>query len=122
MLSTCQKSENEQLTTLFSQNRTLRDENICVALPYVPQDTNKIKTIYRSYGMDIVYTNQNKIMNWLGSTKDKTSDLEKSGIYAIACTECDDVYNGQTKRGVETRSKERGTYIRNGYLLWQRTH
>ena len=61
-------------------------ECIRVALSYVPQ------TIYRSYNLNIeVHTNQNKMMSLLGSTKDKISDLKKSGIYSIKCDDCNEV-------------------------------
>jgi GIY-YIG catalytic domain. len=38
--------------------------------------------------------------------KDKKPALKKSGIYKINCKQCEEVYIGQTKRNLETRTKE----------------
>lgn len=35
--------------------------------------------------MEIVYRTQNKLGNFLGSTKDKIERMKKSGIYEITC-------------------------------------
>lgn len=106
------KKKNDNLTTLLSQNRSLSEKNIRVALSYVPEITGKIKNIFHSYKMDIVHTNQNKLSNLLGTTKDKTADLQKSGIYKIECGDCDEIYIGQTKRKIEQRIKEHKYSIR----------
>ena len=100
------------LSTLFSQHSP-EEERTRVALPYVPQIMNKIKNKFREYNLDIVYTSQNKIMNLLGSTKDKVDSLLKSGIYAIKCGDCMREYIGQTKRNISVRFAEHSTYIKN---------
>ena len=73
---------------------------------YAPIITNKLKSIFNEHDMSIVYTNKNKLIDLLGSTKDKKEELKHSGIYRIKCSECDAVYIGQTKRTVEQRFKE----------------
>lgn len=62
--------------------------------------------------MDIVYTNQNKLSTLLGSTKDKTDSLNKSGICSIKCGDCDDIYYGQTKQKIIERFKEHTACIK----------
>lgn len=63
--------------------------------------------------MQIVYTNNNKLRNILGSTKDITPIQERSGIYEISCVNCDAKYIGQTKRQVSIRYKEHKTNAKN---------
>ena len=60
----------------------------------------------------IVYRNECKLSNLLGSTKDKLSVWQKSGIYEIECEKCERKYYGQTKRSMETRVKDHKSYIR----------
>lgn len=48
----------------------------------------------------------------MGSTKDKTPALQKSGIYCFECSECGRKYYGQTKRSVEMRFKDHCQCIR----------
>ena len=79
---------------------------------YVPVITNKISKKFREHNVDLVFSNQNKLKNLLGSTKDKVDKFKKSGIYAIKCEDCDGVYYGQTKRTFEKRFKEHNLYIK----------
>lgn len=99
------------LSTLFSQHKPEVNRKR-VALPYIPRIMNKIKNKFREYDLDIVYTNQNKLMNLLGSTKDKIDCLHKSGIYSIQCGDCMCEYIGQTKRSILVRYKEHSSYIK----------
>lgn len=105
------KIERFNSTSFYSESR-LSDEKLRIALPYVPQITNKLKSKFREHNLDIVYTNQNKLMNMLGSTKDATDSLQKSGIYSITCGDCGRKYYGQTKRSVLVRFKEHQSYIK----------
>ncbi|XP_055308689.1 uncharacterized protein LOC129572701 [Sitodiplosis mosellana] len=100
------------LSTLFSQN-TPEVERVRVGLPYIPQIMKKIKNKFREYNLTIVYTNQTKIMNLLGSTKDTIDSLHKSGIYAIQCPVCMCEYIGQTKRNISVRFREHCLCIKN---------
>jgi len=60
----------------------------------------------------MVFSNRQKLSNLLGSTKDKTPTLKKSGIYEISCADCDEKYYGQTKRNIHTRWKEHLSHIK----------
>lgn len=107
------KVKNSNLTTFFSQPNAA--ENQRVSMNFVPQITNQIKTKFKHYDLEIVYKNNNKLTDMLGSTKDKIDNIEKSGIYSITCNDCKKVYYGQTKRSIATRFKDHCTYIRLNY-------
>ena len=53
-----------------------------------------------------------KLQSLLGSTKNKTDNLKKSGVYTIKCQVCERVYYGQTKRSLEERFKEHWQCVR----------
>lgn len=61
--------------------------------------------------MQLVFSTQNKLVNMLGGTKDKTIKEQKSGIYEITC-ECGAKYYGQSRRQVRIRYKEHLAAIR----------
>ncbi|XP_067633181.1 uncharacterized protein [Eurosta solidaginis] len=63
--------------------------------------------------MQIVYTNNNKLKNILGSKKDTVPMLERSGIYQISCLGCDAKYVGQTRRQISVRFKEHEKHVNN---------
>lgn len=82
-------------TTLFNQNRrterkTPEERRVC--LTYDPEITNKLKTTFKQYNMQIVYSAKNKLRDYFCSTTDEIDDLEKSGIYEVRCGDCEDKY------------------------------
>lgn len=77
------KIRKHNLSTLFSQEERKTVNRVC--LTYAPKITNKLKSVFKRHDMQIVYRTQNKLSNFLGSTKDKPKMLEKSGIYKIIC-------------------------------------
>ncbi|XP_055306468.1 uncharacterized protein LOC129570775 [Sitodiplosis mosellana] len=104
------KVRNMNLTTLFSQRDSPEKQR--VSFEFVPSITNKLKQKFIEYGMEIVFRNDNKLSNLLGSTKDKIEPLKKSGIYTVTCSECKKEYTGQTKRSIEKRFGEHCACIR----------
>lgn len=106
------KIEKQKITSFFSQNRSIDEKPCRVALPYIPQIMNGLTRKFQEHDLQIVYTNQNKLSNLLGSTKDRTDTMKKSGIYSITCENCERVYYGQTKRNILTRYKEHKSYVR----------
>ena len=48
--------------------------------------------------------------------KDKDPIMKKSGVYKIDCKQCEKVYIGQTKRNLETRTKEHFRNVRLNHL------
>jgi hypothetical protein len=66
----------------------------------------KLSSIFKKHHIKTVFTNDQKLKNLLGNTKDKIENIEKAGIYKIECKECNDTYIGQTKRSIQIRFKE----------------
>lgn len=102
------------MTTFYTQNLSMRDktkERKRVCLPFVPEITNKLKDVFKKNNMEIVYSNNFKLKNLLGSTKDKVESLEKPGIYQITCAICGLKYYGQTRRTICKRFSEHQKYI-----------
>lgn len=83
-----------------------------VPVSYVPEITNKLKSKFREHNMLLVFRNDSKMINLLGTTKDKLDELDKKGIYSISCGDCDMKYYGQTKRNIKQRFNEHSSYIR----------
>lgn len=75
-------------------------------MSFVPTITNKLKSKFSEHQLEIVHRSDQKLQNVLGSTKDKIPCLQKSGIYAIKCNDCERKYYGLTKRNIETRFKD----------------
>ena len=105
------KVRKNNLSTLFSQQKKENVNRVC--LTYAPIVTNKLKSMFKRQEMQIVYRTQNKLSNFLGSTKDKPKMLEKSGIYQITCSCCGFFYYGQTRRQAQIRYKEHLASIKN---------
>lgn len=106
------KIKNSNATTFFTQNVETSKR---VSFNFEPSITNKLKQKFSEYGMQIVYRNDRKMSNLLGSTKDKTPPLNKCGVYVFECSECKRKYYGQTKRDLETRIGEHFQCIRLNY-------
>lgn len=88
-----------------------REQPKRISMPYVPEITNKLKSVFKKHNFEIVHSSTNKLQNFIVQLKDKTKELQKSGIYEISCSECEEKYIGQTKRSVEVRFKEHLTSV-----------
>lgn len=107
------KLKKDSLSTLFAQERRNNIESVKrVRVTFAPQVTNRLKTILKPHNMCPVFSVQGKLKDVLGSTKDKSKEVEKSGIYEIQCPECYMKYYGQTKRSLSVRFKEHMSHIR----------
>lgn len=104
------KVKNSNLTTFFSQRENTQKQR--VSMHFAPKITNKLKNKFRQHDYEIVYRSDNKLLNLLGTTKDKTPVLQKSGIYCYTCDECGRKYYGQTRRSIEVRFKDHCQCIR----------
>lgn len=104
------KMKQSNLTTFFTQNASQDKQK--VSMSFEPVITNKIKQKFKEHNLEIVFKNNNKLQNFLGSTKDKIDCLQKSGIYSVECGDCKRKYWGQTKRSIETRYKEHLSCVR----------
>jgi hypothetical protein len=99
------KAKRKNLSTMQNVSN-VSNEKRKVSMGYTPIITNKLKSIFNKHDMMIVYKNNNKLIDLLGSTKDKRHELKQSGINRSKCSQCEAVYIGQTKRSVEKRFKE----------------
>ncbi|XP_055837083.1 uncharacterized protein LOC129905590 [Episyrphus balteatus] len=108
------KLKKSELTTLYKQNKQLHDNNNTerASMTYFPPITNKMHTKLKQQNIECVYSSNGKIKNMLGSTKDKSPIVNKSGIYEIKCGDCDAVYIGQTKRSIGVRFNEHSNHIK----------
>lgn len=109
------KIRKSSLSTLFAENRKIEknchdEKRVC--LTYIPEITDKLKTVFKQNNLRIVYSSKNKLKDLFGSTKDKIENLDKTGIYKVSCNECQDVYIGQTRRKLKTRFKEHLSHIK----------
>ncbi|CAG7726619.1 unnamed protein product [Allacma fusca] len=109
------KHENKKLirdaTTFIAE----KDDVKRVRISYYPPLTNKMKTVFRKHNIQPIFTNDNKIKNLLGNTKDKDKPEDCSGIYKIKCKDCQGIYIGQTKRNIKKRFKEHLYYAKYKY-------
>lgn len=105
-----QKVKHSNLSTLFSQRESTQKQR--VSMHFAPNITNNMKSKLAEHGYEIVYRNENKLSNLLGSTKDRMPNINKSGIYCYECSECGRKYYGQTKRSIEVRFKDHCACIR----------
>jgi len=107
ILKHSRKIRRNQDTTLFTQNQTKQVSEIQrVSVPFFPSITNGLQHAFKKSNLQMVYTNNNKLRFALGSTKDKISPEERSGIYEITCSHCDKKYIGQTRRALKNRYDE----------------
>lgn len=102
--------KTSNLTTLFSQREPEQKQRM--AITFVPEITNKLKRKFNEFGLELVYKNENKLVNLLCTNRTKKPPLSKSGIYMYECNDCGRKYYGQTKRSLECRFKEHVACIR----------
>lgn len=101
------KKKRAQIRKSFTTLTPITEDLKRVAVEYDVNLTRPLRSKFRKFGMDIVYTSRNtQLKTKLGSTKDPIDTLNKAGIYKIACSHCDMVYIGQTKRNLGIRFKE----------------
>lgn len=67
---------------------------------------NKIKKVLRKHKIICATRQPNTLINQLRNGKDKTNKLDKSGVYALKCDDCEAVYIGETGRKLRTRIQE----------------
>lgn len=105
------KMRNMNLSTFFDgvSNREVKKR---VCFNYAAPLTNRLKDIYKRKKTDVVFASENKLKNFLASTKDKIEKCDKSGIYEIKCEICNKVYTGQTRRKVIKRYKEHCAHVK----------
>ena len=82
------------------------------SLPYIQGTTEKIRRILNEVGVKLAMKPTRTIGQYLPSPKDPiTSDEITCVVYEVPCKDCDFVYVGQTKRGLNSRLKEHQSAI-----------
>ena len=106
------KKENLEFSTFFGMKNT--DEEIKRrSVIFYPKVTRTLRRVYKEQGLELVHRNGNSLRQQLGSIKDPTPDLEKSGIYKINCEiMCLFKYLGMTEREIQVRFDDHLGYIR----------
>ena len=83
------------------------------SITFNQKNSNLLRSKFYKFEIELVSSSRdNQLKTLLGSTKDKTALLEKSGIYKLNCGECSKFYIGQTKRNIETRFEEHMKYVK----------
>lgn len=95
-----ERRRNTTLQSLETQRK------IPIVVTYHPSVNNRLRNTLRSNGFSLINKPAIKLQQFLGSTKDKIENDQKSGIYTATCGDCDNKYIGQTARTVKTRFKE----------------
>jgi hypothetical protein len=72
------KDNLRQLTTLAPL--TKNEDIPRAAITYYPAIANQLQNIFKKHKIMLVHSNKGKISNILGNSKDKSEQLEKSGI------------------------------------------
>jgi hypothetical protein len=98
-----------QSTTLFTQNVNTNETNSSsikarIAVSYFPPTTSRLRTIFKKNQIQLIPKSDRKLKSQLPSTKDKTAENKKSGIYQISrgTKNCNQKYIGQTARTLKT--------------------
>lgn len=81
------------------------DHTYC-SLPYLGKLTEKISRKIINKQVKVAYKPITNLSKLIFNNKDKTDELNKSGIYKLSCEQCNSVYIGQTGRNFNIRYKE----------------
>lgn len=85
-------------------------------IPFEPRLTRGLPSIFKNFGFQVAYSSSNNLRKLLGNPKDKVEQIEKSGIYEISCSDCDNKYVGQSRRPILKRFKEHLACLRLGNI------
>lgn len=77
-----------------------------ISVPFYPTITNQLRNVLRKHDIELLGVSNETLKTQICNYKDKQPALQNSGIYSIGCKDCDAVYIGQTRRRIETRTKE----------------
>lgn len=105
------KQRREGQSTMFGKNN---GDIKRISFTFAPPLTNALKPVFKKHKLEMAFANNNKLLHKLGSVKDNTPELQKSGCYRIDCDEenCNKIYIGQTRRNISTRFKEHNAHIK----------
>jgi hypothetical protein len=107
-----QKKKNV-IKLIFSGHNDKMDSKKWCSLSYYGHITKRIVRSFPKEKLRIAYKSPNTLNNILVKCKDKVEELNRSGVYQLACNDCEGVYVGQTSRSFLTRSKEHYSAFKN---------
>lgn len=87
-----------------------------IVVDYEAKVNQSLKKALKVENIEIVNKNKNKLRSLLGSVKDKTDMVDKSGIYQISCNNCDEKYIGQSRRRIVERFKEHQSHTKHKHM------
>ena len=83
------------------------DQKHSIALPYIRGLSEAIKRVFSEVDVRVVHHPHTTLRRELVHLKAPIPSMQKSGVvYYIPCSECSEVYIGQTERPLATRLKE----------------
>lgn len=107
----CKNIKRNEITSFFIEEKKNRNKKRAV-FSYAGNLTDQLKNIFKKHNIDLVFTNNAKLLSTICNIKDKTDNNSKSGIYEISCKDCPLKYIGQTRRNILTRFKEHSAHIK----------
>lgn len=90
-------------------------EKYKASITYIGKVSDKICKILKSNGVNVAFKTNNTLQSMLFNGKDKVEKGKKSGVYKLACGDCNKVYVGQTGRSFNTRYKEHVACFRHNH-------
>ena len=105
--SLCGKSKNKN-------NNLSEEKKSLLVVPFTPV-LKDLKGTLRNFDTDIVFSYKNKIGTSLSRNKPKSTI--SSGVYSIPCSDCPEIYIGETGRDLhKVRVKEHETDVKNNKI------
>ena len=107
------KFKHQKLKKEISTLNNLNEERKFKKFTFHPYVHHKFQKIFNEININLAPVNNYKLKSVLKSEiKDKVPTSQKSGIYKIACKNCNKSYIGKTKRNLNTRVNEHFRNIR----------
>ena len=83
-----------------------------MSLPFNNVCRELIEPILNSHDIRVTYKNCSSLRSKLVKTKPPCISEDGSGVYVVPCSDCPDLYIGETGRTLATRLKEHKSYVR----------
>ena len=105
-------SQSQQLTQATDiQEKEIR---ISINLPYVEGTSEKLRRIFRSHNIRSTFYTEMALRKLLCKPKGRVTTEDKYNIvYETDCSNCQEVYFGESKRSLKSRSDEHKRSVRN---------
>lgn len=99
---------NKQLYAVPPEKQTKYKSSIT----YFGPPSERIAKILKSHNVNVAFKTNNSLRS-ICNGKDKLSNIKKSGVYELQCSDCNAKYVGQTGRSFDIRYKEHIAAFRN---------